>query len=135
MCMRSTERYSLSEHAYPLRAAHTDGACSAAGQVKRNAACKWTAIVDHHRHGRPVLRVCHRHPRSEGQGSMRGRISAWIESLAARRPPACDVVGRDHVLAGATADRFGVSKEPGESPAVCRKRRGNEPRKSNDTKN
>lgn len=116
----------LSEHTNPLCAAHPDRTSGAVRQVECNSARKRPAVIDDDRNRCPGARVCHRNLRSERQRSMRGGKSGGIEWLTARRSSPGHVVRRDDVLARTTPHRFGVCKEPAESPAMSRWRPHNE---------
>ena len=109
-----------SVYANPLRLVHVDGKSRTAGEIKRHAARKGAAVVDHHSDRFSIAWVGHRHPRSESQGAMRGGVVAWIESLAAGGAAAGGIPGRDHALARARALRSRVGKEPREPAAGVR---------------
>src|SRR5579872_5046875 len=107
-----------SDHADPLRPVHADRKRRAAREVKGNPARERTTIVDDDGDGPAGLWIGNRHLRAEGQRSMRGRIPAAVEGVAARSPPARGVVSRNHVLPRTGSMRPGVREEPGEASTV-----------------
>ncbi len=112
------EGNSLSDHAHPLRSVDANRVSGATSQVECNTARKWAAVVNHHSNRLPVLRIHHRHPRSERQRAMRGRIPGGIECLTTRRAPPRVIKGCDYMLPRTRALRFGVREEPSEAPTV-----------------
>ena len=87
-----------SEHAYPLRCLHANGAGGSASEVKRNSARERATIVDDDCDRSPIFRIGNGYARSERQRSVRCRVAGGIEGLTACGSSSRNVVARDNIL-------------------------------------